>query len=97
MGRTVAAGDFNGDGYDDLASGAPGEGLDGLITAGAVIVNWGTAFGLTHEGALLFTAESLGGVNELSGFFGVSLAAGDFDNDGQREPEVAVEFVDPAQ
>ena len=30
MGRAVAAGDFNGDGYDDLASGAPGEGLDGL-------------------------------------------------------------------
>lgn len=85
MGKAVAAGDFNGDGYDDLASGAPGENLDGRDEAGAVIVNWGTEHGLTHEWAVLLTPESLGGVNEADGQFGRALAAGDFNGDGKDD------------
>ncbi|MGB3238266.1 MAG: FG-GAP repeat protein [Geitlerinemataceae cyanobacterium] len=36
MGSAVATGDFNGDGYDDLAVGEPGESIDGQNGTGTV-------------------------------------------------------------
>ena len=52
FGAAVCAGDFNGDGYDDLAAGAPGEFLSfNLFFAGGyVTVNYGTPRGLTWTG-----------------------------------------------
>lgn len=51
FGFSVAVGDFNGDGYDDLATGAPDENYGTTENAGSVIINWGSEFGLTHVGA----------------------------------------------
>ncbi|GIS33552.1 MAG: hypothetical protein Ct9H90mP5_00010 [Acidimicrobiaceae bacterium] len=39
FGSAVAAGDFNGDGFDDLIVGSPGESVNGLENAGAIQIS----------------------------------------------------------
>ena len=73
FGAAMAAGDFDGDGYDDLAVGAPGENLG----AGAVFLYKGTEGGLVAWKLLSpdATAEE----------FGWALVAADLDGDGLAE------------
>ena len=80
FGAALAAGDFDNDGFTDLAAGAPGETVNGRFAAGAVSVLPGSAGGLTAAGGRLFT--QVGGAVESGDAFGSALAAGDFDNDG---------------
>ena len=85
FGNAVASGDFDGDGYDDLAIGAADEMIAGLTKAGVVHVLYGSA-----DGLLLGTAETLdgsaaSGTTQASARFGVALAAGDFDDDGRDD------------
>jgi hypothetical protein len=47
FGSAIATGDFNGDGYTDLAVGVPGEDLGSIADAGAVNVIYGSASGLS--------------------------------------------------
>lgn len=85
-GRALAVGDFNGDGYQDLAVGTPFEDVEtvsGLaVDAGAVFINYGCPTGLTNIGYRVLTQSYLGSSSETSDLFGWALAAGDFDNDG---------------
>jgi hypothetical protein len=83
FGTALAAGDFDGDGYDDLGVGVPGERVNGHGGAGEVDVLRGTSAGLSTTGRRDFTqggaiGESPGGSDHL----GAALAAGDFDGDG---------------
>jgi FG-GAP repeat len=80
FGAAVAAGDFDRDGFADLAAGAPFEDAFSTVDAGAVSVLYGSTGGLTRIGGQLFT--QVGGAVEAEDVFGASLAAGDFDNDG---------------
>jgi hypothetical protein len=80
FGFVLAAGDFDNDGFADLAAGAPFENIGASPDAGAVSVLYGSAGGLSTAGGQLFT--QVGGAVERGDSFGIALAAGDFDNDG---------------
>jgi formylglycine-generating enzyme required for sulfatase activity len=83
-GFSVTAGDFNGDGFDDLAWGSPGEAIGSEDRAGAINVVYGSAPGLSVDGNQQFHQDSagIGGVSEPGDELGFSIAAGDFNNDG---------------
>jgi hypothetical protein len=90
LGVAVAAGDVNGDGFDDLAVGANGEDLGpfcqpgSICDAGAVHLLYGSAAGTTTEGSL-FLAQGQDGVRgtaEDADLFGSAVAMGDVNGDG---------------
>jgi hypothetical protein len=83
FGAALAVGDFNDDGYDDLAIGAPGEDLAGGADSGAVYVVYGSDSGLDPATGELWTQGTAGvpGGDEAGDQFGFALAAGDFDGD----------------
>jgi FG-GAP repeat len=80
FGAALAAGDFNGDGFTDLAIGADGEDVGSVSAAGVVIVLYGTAAGLTSSGSDLFDQDSELMLDQAEPFdaFGQSLGAGNF-------------------
>jgi hypothetical protein len=79
------AGDFDGDGFDDLAIGIPGETIGGDAGAGAVAVLYGSPNRLKANDDQLWhedVAGLLGGAEaEVGDGFGTALAVGDFNND----------------
>ena len=77
---TLATGDFNGDGYCDLAIADDGATVDGGEDAGAVAVIYGSTTGLTATGSQYLTRNTAGGSGsaELDDRFGRALAAADF-------------------
>ena len=66
FGSALAAGDFNNDGYEDLAIGVPGEDLEDIGSAGAVNVIYGGPAGLMVFGNQIWHQDSdgIGGVAE---------------------------------
>jgi len=84
FGSAAAAGDFDGDGFADLAVGVPGQEVSGVENAGAVHVFYGSPAGLTAADEQIFHQESAGvaGVSEVGDFWGETLVVGDFDLDG---------------
>jgi len=94
FGAVLAAGDFGGDGYADLAIGVINEdvGSPTVIDAGAVQLLYGSAAGLTAAGNQLWHADiaEMAGTAETSDHFGSAVAAGDFDGDGYADLAVGV-------
>ncbi len=81
-GNALAYGDFDGDGHDDAAVGAPGEDWKGHQDAGVVHIMFGSPSGLDEDNTqLLSQFGAMAGANEEGDFFGAVLAAGNFDND----------------
>lgn len=83
FGWSLAAGDFTGDGYDDLAVGVPGEDVDGLNSAGIVqVFNGSPASGVSTNDRLYFQDNISRGTSEELDEFGNALSAGDINGDG---------------
>ncbi|MET9889154.1 VCBS repeat-containing protein [Streptomyces sp. NPDC006465] len=79
FGWVSAYGDFNGDGYDDLAAAAQHEDVDGDTDGGTVVIVWGSARGLSGASTVKDAAPS------SHDRWGRALAAGDFDGDGTED------------
>ncbi|QQR73993.1 MAG: FG-GAP repeat protein [Holophagales bacterium] len=93
FGRSLAAGDFDGNGHLDLAIGAPGEDLAGAVDSGLVLAYFGgmdplQVVKVVHKPSDYY--PRIPGVQEVRGF-GAALAVGNFDGDrreylGARRP-----------
>jgi FG-GAP repeat len=93
FGRALAAGDFDGDGFADLAVGVPFHDVeDRIVDAGSVTILFGSASGLVSDGNQAITQDFEGIRNsaEAGDLFGFALVAGDFDHDGVDDLTVGV-------
>lgn len=95
FGQALAVGDFDGDGYTDLAVGVPGENVNGTINAGAVHVFYSSGLLSASDDEIWHQATgSIQSLPEEDDWFGQTLAAGDFDGDGCDDLAVGVPFED---
>jgi len=101
FGLSLAVGDFEADGYDDLIVGVPGEGdertpyyvWDNITSSGAVNVIYGSPTGLKatsgKPGEIWSQgSEGIKGQTEDYDTFGLGVAGGDFDGDGYDDMAV---------
>jgi hypothetical protein len=84
FGRALARGDFDGDGYADLAVGVPNEDIGTVADAGMVNVLHGGPFGIgpVRNQAWHHDVAGVPGVAAAGDRLGAALAAGDIDRDG---------------
>jgi hypothetical protein len=91
LGSTLAGGDFNGDGIQDLAVGGV---VEGVLPDRAVVVIYGTADGLLHEEGQWLRQRDLGETQGAHDVFGSELVTADFDNDGFGDLVIGVRSKD---
>jgi hypothetical protein len=90
FGTTVTAGDFNGDGYSDVAIGAPFVDAMGMVDVGSVTIFHGGPMGITTPSMPLL----LGSVPSAT--FGAALATvGDCNGDGFSDLAIAAPGASP--
>jgi len=92
FGRAVAAGDINGDGFEDLIMGAPQEDIGSVANAGAIFVNRGSKYGVTHEGTTWYSAAHMTGTPSAGANLGWCLAVADLNRDGFDDVVVGAPF-----
>jgi hypothetical protein len=94
LGSALAAADFNGDGFADLAMGVPGKTLGSATKAGLVSVLYGTSAGLQaaspDDQKWSQNASGVDDSAETNDAFGAALSAGDLNDDGFADLAVGV-------
>jgi hypothetical protein len=92
----LVTGDFDGDGFEDLAIGVPFEDLGAIADSGAVQILYGRASGLRSQRNQVWTQDSPGIANtaEADDRFGLVLATGDFDDDDRDDLAIGIPFED---
>ena len=81
IGGGAAKGDFNHDGFADLAVGVPYEDQNGVGSVGGVNIIYGSSTGLTSTADQFFDESSFGFTYGSGDHFGWALASGDFNGD----------------
>ncbi len=97
FGDSVSVGDIDGDGFDDVVVGVPGDWVGGLSNAGSIHVFYGAADGLSTIGDQLITRNSAGiGSTSAAGGdrFGEAVAVGDFNCDGYEDVAIGAPLDD---
>ena len=95
FGEALASGDFDADGYADLAIGIPRENIGRKKDAGVVQVLYGSPSGLTARDQIWHQGKrGVPGANEAGDLFGLDLAVGDFDADGFADLAVGIPWED---
>ncbi|MCA9973838.1 MAG: FG-GAP repeat protein, partial [Anaerolineales bacterium] len=93
FGFSLAAADFDNDGYADLAVGVPGDDyVLGTAATGAAHVIYGASGGLTTTGNALFYHPDLA----TDDLFGAALTTADFNGDGAADLAVGAPLDAPA-
>ncbi|MGW6906855.1 FG-GAP repeat protein [Streptomyces sp. NPDC054940] len=95
----AAPGDFNGDGYRDAVLPAPGANVSGKEAAGAVVVLYGSASGLSATRRKTVTQNTSGvpGTAEAYDRFGAATATADLNRDGYADLVVTSPYEDTAK
>jgi hypothetical protein len=95
-GRSVAAGDTDGDGYDDLVIAQPWAEESGGNAGGQITVLPGSAGGLTTSGRQVVTQDTsgVGGGAESGDAFGLDVSVGDTNNDMRADVLVGAPHED---
>lgn len=96
FGGSLTAGDFDGDGWSDIAVGAPYASVGGAADAGMVVLVPGSYQGLVPTDAMPLTEDTTGvaGTASADEAFGRALAAGDFDGNGAADLLVGAPYED---
>ncbi|CAM5264432.1 Peptidoglycan recognition protein family domain-containing protein OS=Streptomyces alboniger OX=132473 GN=CP975_21780 PE=3 SV=1 [Streptomyces alboniger] len=102
MGWSVAAGDYNGDGYADVLTGAPNEDITrsekNRKDAGTSLLLKGTSSGLTGTGAKAFSQDEpdVPGSTETDDHLGSAATLADLTGDGRADLAIGAEGEDAA-
>ncbi|MEC4017577.1 FG-GAP repeat protein [Streptomyces sp. H27-D2] len=81
FGESVASGDFDGDGYADLAVGSPGEDVGEASNTGGATVLWGSPTGVSGNGSTWLQ----GSTPTADDAYGIGAAGSDIDGNGSTE------------
>jgi hypothetical protein len=95
FGNPLASGDFDGDGYADLAVGAASEDVGGLNAVGRVYLFHGGPDGIADRSAPWRILDNPTG--QMITFYGIDLAAADFNGDGVDDLAVSAPYHDTAK
>jgi hypothetical protein len=91
FGESSTSGDFNADGYADVAVSAPRENVGTTVDGGAVWIFHGSVRGLRTDNVKTLDVSDTTLSSKEYVQFGFSLAAGDFDGDGRDDLAIGTE------